>query len=130
MGIEDLLKSYFRSLDAEDWETMRSLWHEDGSMVAVGARPRLGVDAIVEFFSKLFVPWQVHEDKPTRVLICGDTATVEVTFTGTTQDGRQVSFDAVDVIDVEDGRLRRISNWYDIAYARRVLTEEPAGAAP
>jgi len=32
-----------------------------------------------------------------------------------------VSFDAVDVFDLKDGLIRRMSNWYDVAYARSVL---------
>jgi hypothetical protein len=52
----------------------------------------------------------------------------EVTFSGTTADGRDVTFDAVDVFDLEDGLIRRFSNWYDIAYARRVLSNGATAA--
>jgi hypothetical protein len=45
----------------------------------------------------------------------------EVTFTGVTADAREISFDAVDVFDLHDGLIRRLTNWYDIAYARSAL---------
>ena len=83
---------------------------------------------MIGYFSKLFDPWPQHVDAPTRWLRSGETFVVEVTFTGTTPDGREVSFDAVDVFDVERGLIRRLSNWYDVAYARRVLTAADTGA--
>jgi len=119
--LQRAIQSYFESLDREDWETMRGLWHPDGEMRAVGARPRVGREDVLDLLEKLFVPWVTHRDKPGRVLIDGTTTTVEVVFTGTTEDGREVRFEAVDVIDFEDGQIRRLSNWYDIDYARKVL---------
>jgi ketosteroid isomerase-like protein len=121
---EDAVPRYFRCLDEEDWTTMRTLWHEDAELRAVGARPRHGVDEIVGYFSKLFAPWPRHRDTPTRLSVAGDTITAEVTFTGTTADGRDVTFDAIDLFDFQDGRILRMSNWYDVAYARRVLAPE------
>jgi ketosteroid isomerase-like protein len=133
MTTEDVLETYFRCLDTEDWTLMRTVWHEDAEMQAVGSRRRSGLEEILEFLSTLFAAWPVHEDRPTRIITAGTTSTVEVTFTGTTRDGRQVSFDAVVVFDIEEGRIRRLSNWYDIAHVRRVLAageDTPAGSPP
>lgn len=118
---ERTVRRYFTCLDTEDWSQMRELWHEDGELRAVGARPRSGVDDVIGYFSGLFSPWPQHEDRPTRLIASGDTIVAEVTFTGTTPDGREASFDAVDVFDLRDGRIARLTNWYDIAYARRVV---------
>jgi ketosteroid isomerase-like protein len=120
---DDPVRSYFTCLDNEDWDAMRELWHADAELRAVGTRPRNGVDEVIAYFSTLFSPWPQHTDAPTRLLTAGQTVVAEVKFTGTMADGREVSFDAVDVIDLEDGRIRRLTNWYDIAYARRVLSE-------
>ncbi len=121
MNNEETVRRYFHCLDTEDWEQMRELWHERGSMRAVGARPRDGIEEVMDLFPRLFVPWVRHEDAPTRVISAGDTITVEVTFTGATRDGREVSFDAIDVFDLSDGRIERLTNWYDTAYARKML---------
>jgi ketosteroid isomerase-like protein len=129
MTAEEVVRSYFACLDAEDWGTLRTLWNDDAEMRAVGARPRSGADAVVEYFSRVFAPWREHTDKPTRFITQGDTIVVEVTFTGTAQDGRVVNFDAVDVFDMVGGRIQRLTNWYDIAYARRVLAEIGAPSA-
>jgi ketosteroid isomerase-like protein len=117
----DTVQRYFVCLDTEDWTQMRTLWHDDAELRAVGARPRSGADEVIGYFSNLFSPWPVHQDKPTRLIGSGDTIVAEVTFTGTTPDGRDVSFDAVDVFDLRDGRIAKLTNWYDIAYVRKVL---------
>jgi ketosteroid isomerase-like protein len=120
-AVEATIREYFRCLDDEDWAGMRELWTEDGELRAVGGRPRAGREEVLGFFEKLFGPWRAHEDRPTRIVVAGDFVTAEVTFYGTAADGREVSFEAVDVFDLRDGRIARMSNWYDIAYARKAL---------
>ena len=126
MTNEEAVRKYFVCLDTEDWSTMRTLWTANCDLRAVGARPRHGVDEMIGYFSNLFSPWPSHTDAPIRLIVCGDTIVAEVTFSGMTPDGREVSFDAVDVFDLRDGRISKLSNWYDIAYARRVLSEATA----
>jgi len=122
MSNDDTVRTYFHCLDHEDWPQMRTLWHDHGTLLAVGARPRQGIEEVMDLFPKLFVPWPTHRDEPTRIIHAGDVVTVEVTFTGTTPDGRDVRFDAVDIFDLRDGRIERMTNWYDTAYARKMLT--------
>jgi ketosteroid isomerase-like protein len=121
--MREVVARYFACLDREDWDGMRELWCADGRLRAVGARPRDDRDEVIAFFSKLFAPWKEHEDRPTRVLVAESdaTAVAEVLFIGRTADGRQVRFEAVDVFDFAEGRISRLSNWYDIDYARRAL---------
>lgn len=126
MTNEEVVRTYFVCLDTEDWTLMRTLWTPDSELRAVGARPRAGVDEVIGYFSRLFQPWSSHRDAPTRLIAEGDTIVAEVTFTGTTPDGGDVRFDAIDVFDLYDGRISRLTNWYDIAYARRVLSEGAA----
>lgn len=124
--IEETVRAYFQCLDDENWSRMRGLWHPQGEMLAVGARPRAGLEDVMSLLEKLFVPWRRHRDRPDRVIVSGNTVTVEVVFTGTTRDGREASFDAVDVFDFEDGLIRRLTNWYDIDRARRAVADKGA----
>lgn len=119
---------YFDCLDNENWVGMREIWHEDGQLRAVGARPRDDVDGVIGYFSKLFDPWPEHVDNPTRLIVSERDGTVvaEVTFTGRTQDGRQVDFDAIDVFDLVDGRIKKLTNWYDIDLARKSIAAPAA----
>ena len=130
MTNEAVIARYFACLDAEDWDAMRELWHEDGELRAVGARPRAGRDAVLRYFGRLFAPWPRHTDIPTRVIVAGDVVTAEVRFEGTTPHGDTVAFEAVDVFDLEEGRIRKLSNWYDLDYVRRALQSETAVAPP
>ena len=125
--------AYFEVLNAENWDGMRSLWHRDGELSAVGARPRAGAAAVMTYFQKIFDPWPEHRDEPTRLLVCErDRAVVaELRFMGRTRDGRSVTFDAVDVFDIEGGQIRRMTSWYDIAAARRATAiRSDAGVDP
>ncbi len=121
--MQRVIMRYFECLDTENWEGMREIWHEDGRLRAVGARPRNDREGMIEYFSKIFMPWQEHVDKPTRLIVSERDGTVvaEVTFTGRTADGREVSFDAIDVFDLVDGRIAKLTNWYDIDYARKSI---------
>ena len=120
---------YFTCLDTENWPQMVELWASAGRLRAVGARPRDGRDEVIQYFAKLFDPWPAHRDHPERLIIAPEEETVvaEVTFIGTTPDGREVRFEAIDVFDFADGLIAKMTNWYDIDYARRSLTA-PAAA--
>jgi ketosteroid isomerase-like protein len=120
---QDVVRRYFVCLDTEDWTTMRGLWHEGSALRAVGARPRDGIEEVIRYFSRLFSPWAHHVDSPTRIISADDTVVVEVKFKGVTLHGREVTFDAVDIFDLEGGRIRRLANWYDLEYARAVLRD-------
>jgi ketosteroid isomerase-like protein len=121
LEIEALARRYFDAINTENWDALRPLWRTDATFTAVGARTRNGPDEIVALFQKLFVPWAEHDDQPTRFITQGNTTAVEVLFIGKTHDGRPVEFSAFDVIDVEDGQIRALTNWYDIAHVRRIL---------
>ena len=112
---------YFTTMNAEDWEGFAALWHPQARHMSVGAGWRSGRDEIVEFYRRLFRAWNEHDDSPTRFVVAGDVVTVEVRFTGTTLDGRELAFDAVDVIDLEDGLIKQLTSWYDIAWVRKQL---------
>ena len=123
--MREVVLRYFKNLDTENWEDMARIWHEDGKLRAVGARPRDDRDGVIQYFSKLFTPWPEHEDRPVRLVISERDQTVlaEVTFTGRTAAGKQVVFEAIDVFDLEDGRIKKLSNWYDIDYARKSIAD-------
>lgn len=120
----DVIDRYFHLMNNEQWDEFADLWADDAVLIAVGVPPRHGRDEIVAHYGRLFRAFTEHLDTPTRVLECGDAVTVEVRFDGTTPDGRTVSFDAVDVFDVSDGRIVRLSNWYDLVHVRRMLSAE------
>ena len=72
-------------------------------------------------YTKMFDHWPKHEDIPGRTFVDGNTVTVEVHFIGTTDDGRELEFDAVDVIDIEGGKITKLTNWYDTSKVRAMI---------
>lgn len=115
------VRTYFAALDAEDLTRLATVWSDTAELCAVGARPRRGPDDVMGYYRTLFEPWASHEDRPTRAIVAGDVAVVEVRFTGITHAGAQVSFDAVDVFDLAGDAIARLACWYDLAWVRRQL---------
>jgi ketosteroid isomerase-like protein len=114
--------AYFESLNAEALDRLAELWAPDAELRAVGSRPRTGRDQVMAYFASLFGPWAEHEDRPTRFIVAGDTVVVEIRFSGATRDGKRLSFDAVDVFDLQgDGAIARLTTWYDLAWVRSQL---------
>jgi ketosteroid isomerase-like protein len=123
MSPRAVVERYFECLNTESWGEFGEIWHGDAELRAVGARPRHGRQEILEFFGRLFDPWPQHLDEPTRIVVAGEVVTVEIEFRGRSRSGREATFAAVDVFDIEAGRIRRLSNWYDLDFVRRELTK-------
>ena len=120
-GPLETVKAYFTALNTENWELMASVLHPELDLIPSGSRPRIGSDKAIAMFQKIFERFPVHQDNPTRFLEAGSTVVVEISFAGATQDGQEVSFDAVDIFDVEDGRIYRLSQWFDTAALASML---------
>ncbi len=110
-----VVKDYFTALNDEDWDLMASVLHPELDLIPSGSRPRIGADKAIAMFQKIFERFPIHQDNPTRFICDDSTVVVEITFNGATQDGQEVSFDAVDIFDVQGGRIRRLSQWFDTA---------------
>ena len=110
-----VVKNYFVALNDEDWDLMASVLHPELDLIPSGSRPRIGADKTIAMFQKIFERFPAHQDNPTRFICDDSTVVVEITFNGATQDGQEVSFDAVDIFDVDNGRICRLSQWFDTA---------------
>ena len=117
----ETVKSYFTALNTEDWDLMASVLHPELDLIPSGSRPRIGADKAIAMFQKIFERFPFHQDNPTRFICDGNTVVVEISFAGATQDSQEVSFDAVDIFDVADGRIYRLSQWFDTAALAAML---------
>jgi ketosteroid isomerase-like protein len=118
----EVIRTYFDSINTEDFERLAGIWADDVELKAVGARPRTGRDDVMDFYGGIFEPWAAHDDHPTRVVADGDVVVVEIVFTGTTHDGKEISFPAVDIFDLEDGKIRKVSIYYDLTWVRKQMS--------
>ncbi|MQA12655.1 MAG: DUF4440 domain-containing protein [Pseudonocardiaceae bacterium] len=117
----DVISRYFAAVNTDDWAAMATLWHPDGELHAAGTPPRRGRDEVLGHYPAVLAGYRRHHDEPVRVIPAGDTVVVEIHFTGETTAGRRVEFDAVDVFDLTDGVITRLSSWYDTAAVARMV---------
>ena len=114
-----VILDYFDAINTEKWEKLASLWCDDAELRVVAARPRFGRDDVLTYYPKALAGYPKHFDDPVRISVAGDVVTVEIAFTGTTPEGHPVTFDAVDVFDLKDGKLWKMSSWFNIEDVRR-----------
>lgn len=120
-GNRRVVEAYFDAINTDRFAALEPLWHPDGELHAVGAPARIGRAAVLAHFPAVLAGYAEHDDRVTRWIEAGDTIVTEIQFVGRIRDGRPVEFDAVDVFDLRDGLITRLSSWYDTrAVARQV----------
>ena len=125
MTTPPVVNAYFEAVNHQDWDALRDLFTPDAEIRPVGSRRRQGRSDVLAYYPKVLATFAEHEDVVERASVAGDVVTVEIRFDGRTRGGHAVTFDAVDVFDLRDGRIARISLWYDTAdVLRQVRGEE------
>jgi uncharacterized protein (TIGR02246 family) len=125
--VRAVLDAYFDGINGERYEAVAALFATDGELVAPGVRPRIGHEAIAKYFTLVLSRYPVHHDQPVRTFVDGSTATVEIAFTGELASGAPMTFDAVDIFDLDaDGRIAKLTTWYDSHLVRARLTDAEA----
>ena len=129
-AIHAVLEAYFNGLPSEDWTGLKALLCDDAQLEAPGAR-RSGAQAVAQYFRDALAPYPEHLDEPGRRLIDGTSVAVEIRFVGRMANGTPIAFDAVDVFDIRDrdGRIARLTSWYDSHEVRRELLAGQASGA-
>jgi len=115
--------AYFQHVNAQDWEELRRLWVEDAELTSVGGgRPRRGVDDVLAYYPGALRGWVEHCDTPVSWSVGDDgSVTVRIRFDGVHRSGTPVAFDAIDVFQLEDDRLRSVDIRYDVDAVRAQL---------
>jgi ketosteroid isomerase-like protein len=130
MTVREAIAEYFASINEERWDDLAALFHDDAELCAPGTPPRRGGRAVAGYYDAALRPYPVHRDDPTREIYAGDTVVVEIRFEGTLANGRPMSFDAVDVFDFRDGRIARLTSWYDSHRVIRALRDAATADPP
>lgn len=107
--------AYFSAVNQQDWDDLAMLFTPDAEIHPVGSRPRQGREEVLAYYPRILAAFAEHEDVVERAHVAGDVVTAEISFTGRTHEGVPVRFRAVDVFDLSDDRIARISLWYDTA---------------
>ena len=118
---QTIVQRYFASINSRDWPALREILHPDLSLQVVGRGRLEGMEAALDYFETLLAAFAEGNDRPTRFLASGSSVVVEIDFDGRTVGGRPVTFSAVDVFDITDGKIKSLSVWYDsLDVARQV----------
>lgn len=113
----DVIKSYFRAINAEDWDALAEVFTPDATVSPAGEPTSTGTEAIVTWYRRTFRRFPVHHDEPLRAITASDgaAAAVEIRFTGETRTATAFDFRAVDLFDLRDGRIQTMQSWFDTA---------------
>ena len=115
------LDAYFAGVNADRFDDVAALFAPEATLTAPGVGP-LPRDEIAGYLSTALEGYPTHYDEPTRTVLAGTAATVEITFTGERADGTPIRFDALDVFDFDDaGRITRLRTWFDSHELRKKL---------
>lgn len=125
------LDGYFDGINEERFEDVGALFTPDAELRAPGFPVRRGRAEIAAYLAGVLATYPVHRDQPTRTLLAGDTATVEIHYTGRLADGTPLEFDAVDIFDfAPDGQIAALRTWYDSAAVHGDLAKAAAVPGP
>jgi len=114
VSVPEAIGRYFNGVNTEDWDDFRGIWHDDAVVEVVGGIRVQGWDEIRPYYVGALAGFPVHHDDPYGIHFAGDTVTVEIAFTGETVDGVPTAFEAVDVFTLADGRITKLTTWYDL----------------
>lgn len=113
--------TYFDAINRDQWDRLDEALAPDVVIAPPGMDEVHGLEAAKVHYPTLLAGFHEHDDRPTRVLPSGDSVVVEIDFEGRTDAGQAITFKAVDVFDLVDGRIARVSIWYDTHGVRRQL---------
>lgn len=111
------VEGYFAAINEDRFDALTHLFVEHVEIHTVGAKPVAGRDAAITHFRNLLDRFVEHEDRVTRWIeaVAGNSGNIvtDIAFTGRLRDGRAVNFSALDVFDIDDGRITKVATWYD-----------------
>jgi steroid delta-isomerase len=115
--ISRAVRAYFLAIRAMDPDAIANTFAEDGTTCdPIGAPPVTGRAAIREFFDSIcknFNSVALNEDS---VFVAGSGAAVKWTGQGTSNSGKEVKFEGIDVFEVnQDGKIQNIWAYWNPA---------------
>jgi len=115
--ISRAVRAYFLALRAMDADGFANTFAEDGTTFdPVGTPGITGRDAIREFLQSICKNFKTVGLTEDSVFVAGNGAAVKWTGHGTSNNGREVRFEGVDVFEVnEDGKIQTVRAYWNPA---------------
>lgn len=115
MPTRTLVEKYFDAVNNHKWEQLAEVFGPEVVVQHGSTLSTSGRDRAVKLLKAVVAQFDQHHDRPTRVLVDGNVAAVEIAFTGTLPGGAALSFEAVDIFDTDGESITKVVSWYDTA---------------
>lgn len=117
-----VVQRYFCSLNETRLDRLGDVFAEDATLHFPTYEPIRGLAAIRSFYTAVLKHYPKHFDNPVKFFFSEDgNIAVEIHFEGETIQGQPIVFDAVDVFEVENGRVKNLHIRYDSAKVAQML---------
>jgi len=115
--ISRAVRAYFLALRAMDADGFANTFAEDGTTFdPVGTPGITGRDAIREFLQSICQNFKTVGLTEDSIFVAGNGAAVKWTGHGTSNNGREVRFEGIDVFEVnEDGKIQTVRAYWNPA---------------
>ena len=115
--VSRVVQNYFLAIRAMDAEAFANSFAEDGTTYdPVGTPGITGRQGLREFFASICKNFKSVGLTEDSVFIAGNGAAVKWTGKGTSNSGREVRFEGIDVIEVnEDGKIQTVHAYWNPA---------------
>jgi len=122
-AIQSAVAAYVAATGAMDANAVADAFAPDGvSNDPVGTPPHEGRTAIRQFMEAMVTEAQSVTTTPDQIFIAGDSAAFKWTVQLTTKHSRSVTFEGIDVIQVnDDGKIQSLHAYWDPAPVLAVL---------
>ena len=115
--ISRAVRGYFLAIRAMDADAFANSFAEDGTTYdPVGTPGVTGRDGLREFFESICKNFKNVGLTEDHVFVAGNGAAVKWTGKGTSNNGREVRFEGIDVIEVnDDGKIQTVHAYWNPA---------------
>src|SRR5215813_15142176 len=115
--IEKIVADYFAATRAMDKQAWLDTFAEDGTSTdPMGAPPLDSVEKLAAFFDGITGAFEKVGIQENEVCVAGNGAAVKWTGYGTGKNGREVTFQGIDVFEIdENGKIKNLSGYWDPA---------------
>jgi steroid delta-isomerase len=113
--MEQTIDAYCEALATLDGVAWAATFAPTGTLEdPVGTPPKVGPDAIREFAQGIAAGFRRVGVKKDQAFVAGNSAAIKWTGEAVAKDGRSVSFEGIDVIEMDDqGRITAMRGYWD-----------------
>lgn len=115
-ALSQAINDYFDAICSLNCDAWIANFAVDATSFEPGNPPLAGHDALRMFFNGVAGGFETIEMRPTQIFPVGDEAAVKWSARGTGKNGREVTFEGIDVFTVNnDGKIQTVKAYWDPA---------------